>query len=265
MVFDQCAVDRKLEQLNDSRPVRAIENSRRPGLAGGRNSGIAAATGELIAFCDDDDVWLPGKLTAQVDLLLRNPAASAVTSGILVDFQGVRSERKPDREVVTLPDLLRSRVSWVHPSTLVIRRGMLDEIGWVDEDVPGGYGEDYEFLLRVAKHHPILAAPECLTTVYWHQTSYYEAKWETIVAGLTWLIDRYPEFEVVPKGKARIAGQIAFANASLGHRREAVRWMACALRRNPLEPRTILAAGVATRVLSSGRTVQALHRRGRGI
>lgn len=265
VVFDQCAVDGTVARVNDSRPVRVIKNSRSAGLAGGRNSGIAAATGDLIAFCDDDDVWLPGKLAAQVELLLQNPAAAAATSGILVDFNGVCSERKPDRAAVSLPDLLRSRVSWVHPSTLVIRRGALDEIGWVDEDVPGGYGEDYEFLLRVAKHHPILAAPECYTTVYWHQSSYYEAKWETIVAGLTWLIERYPEFDVVPKGKARIAGQIAFANASLGHRREAVRWMACAMRRNPLEPRTILAAGVATRVLSSGRTVQALHRRGRGI
>ena len=44
------------------RRVRVISNSRTPGLAGARNTGILAATGELVAFCDDDDEWLPGKL-----------------------------------------------------------------------------------------------------------------------------------------------------------------------------------------------------------
>ncbi len=46
--------------------VEAIANTREPGLAGARNSGILALDTDLVAFCDDDDQWLPGKLAAQV-------------------------------------------------------------------------------------------------------------------------------------------------------------------------------------------------------
>src|SRR4051812_17434369 len=50
------------------RTLKFIQNSHRRGLPGGRNSGYDAATGELLAFCDDDDIWLPAKLRHQVEL-----------------------------------------------------------------------------------------------------------------------------------------------------------------------------------------------------
>ena len=46
-----------------------MTNERTPGLAGGRNSGILAGSGELVAFCDDDDEWLPTKVEKQVEAL----------------------------------------------------------------------------------------------------------------------------------------------------------------------------------------------------
>src|SRR5919202_1898866 len=48
------------------RSVRAIRNTRDHGAAGARNHGARLATGELLAFCDDDDEWLPHKLRRQV-------------------------------------------------------------------------------------------------------------------------------------------------------------------------------------------------------
>ena len=39
---------------------------------------------ELIAFCDDDDRWLPGKLCAQVEALSRDPEAEMASCGIVV-------------------------------------------------------------------------------------------------------------------------------------------------------------------------------------
>ena len=69
VVFDQSEPDRALEEQGERRGVRVLTNVRTPGLAGARNSGILAADAELVAFCDDDDVWHPGKLRAQVAAL----------------------------------------------------------------------------------------------------------------------------------------------------------------------------------------------------
>src|SRR6476469_3177079 len=61
IVFDGSERDDSLESSN----VRTLDNSRSPGLAGARNSGILSLDTDLVAFCDDDDEWLPGKLEAQ--------------------------------------------------------------------------------------------------------------------------------------------------------------------------------------------------------
>ena len=62
LVFDRSEPDFSLESEQPGRRVRVIRNTRTPGLAGARNSGVLALTTDLVAFCDDDDVWLPGKL-----------------------------------------------------------------------------------------------------------------------------------------------------------------------------------------------------------
>ena len=53
--------------------VRVAVNTRTPGLAGARNTGIGLLDTDLVAFCDDDDEWLPGKLLAQVQALRARP------------------------------------------------------------------------------------------------------------------------------------------------------------------------------------------------
>jgi glycosyltransferase involved in cell wall biosynthesis len=63
------------------RRLRVLTNSRRRGAAGARNTGLLAATGELVALCDDDDEWLPDKLATQVAALQAAPDAIGVGSG----------------------------------------------------------------------------------------------------------------------------------------------------------------------------------------
>lgn len=268
VVFDQSEADRTIEALarGARRSVRVLTNSHTPGLAGARNSGISEATGTYVAFCDDDDYWLPGKLARQMPALAAVPEASLCTCGIEVHWTGDRFPRALELPRVSFDELLRDRHTELHPSTFLMRRALLlDEVGLVDEQVPGGYGEDYEFLLRNARVSPIVNVPDPLTVVRWGSQSYFDKKWETMVAGLTWMLERYPEFESVPRGAARIHGQVAFAEASLGRRRTAVRWAASTLRRNPREARAVLALAVASGAVSSERVMRLLHARGRGI
>jgi glycosyltransferase involved in cell wall biosynthesis len=268
VVFDQSEPDPTIASMGAApgRSVRVLRNTRKPGLAGARNSGISEASGTYVAFCDDDDYWMPGKLAVQVAALAEVPEASLCTCGIEVHWSGDRFPRSLEATRVPFEELLRDRHTELHPSTFLLRRALLvDDVGLVDEEVPGGYGEDYEFLLRNARVSPIVNVAEPLAVVRWGSQSYFDKRWETMIAGLTWMLERYPEFESSPRGAARIHGQVAFAEASLGNRRTAVRWAASTLRRNPREPRAVLALAVASRAVSSDRVMKMLHARGRGI
>ncbi|ROO58333.1 glycosyl transferase family 2 [Micromonospora sp. Llam0] len=266
VVYDQSTPDAALASDDPHRPVRVISNSRTAGLAGARNSGILAATGELVAFCDDDDRWLPGKLAAQVDELLAHPDAEFVSCGIQVSYDGTVNDRVLDLDSVSLAALLRDRMTELHPSTFLIRRAALvDGFGLVDEEIPGSYAEDYEFLLRAARSAPLRNLRTPYVLVRWHKRSYFAQRWDTIATALQWLLDRYPEFATEPAGEARVAGQIAFAEAAAGHRRGAIRWARHTLARNPREPRAYLALAVASRAVRPDMVLRTLHKRGRGI
>lgn len=265
VVADQSEPDLTLTRDDPHRRVRVVSNRHGPGLAGARNTGIEESTGEFVAFCDDDDLWRPAKLRLQLAALAHHPEAGLCTTGITIRYAGEEFDRRVESGLVRFADLLRDRHTELHPSTFVMRRSLLDRIGLVDEDVPGGFGEDYEFLLRAARAHDIVNVPEPLAFIRWGRQSFFFRRWETMAHGLSWLLDRYPEFEESRAGSARIRGQVAFAHAALGDRGTALRWGRGAWRRNPREPRTYLALAVALRLVSPDRVMQTLHRHGKGI
>lgn len=266
VVHDQSEPDLSLVDEDPRRPVDVVGNHRREGLPGARNTGIELAGTEFVAFCDDDDLWLPGKLAAQVRALVDQPDAVLATCGIRVQYDGEHHDRVLDLAQVPFDELLADRHTELHPSGFLLRRAsLLGSTGLVDEDLPGGFGEDYELLLRCAREHPVVNIVKPLVVVRWGAQSFFFRRWETMAAGLTWMLERYPEFERVPHGSARLRGQIAFAHAAMGHRREALTWARGAIRRNAREPRAYLALAVASRAVSPHRVMEALHRRGRGI
>jgi glycosyltransferase involved in cell wall biosynthesis len=112
------------------------------------NAGLRAARGDLVALLDCDDLWLPDKLARQVGVLA-NPDVGFVYGNVcLLSVDGQRSAPvlRPDQIVNgwLLPTLVRDMC--VHPSTLVIRRGL---VGQVDERER--VNEDFFLLLRLAR------------------------------------------------------------------------------------------------------------------
>jgi glycosyltransferase involved in cell wall biosynthesis len=263
LVFDQQAPADVLVEIPDRRQLRALANSRTPGLAGARNTGITASNGPVVAFCDDDDAWQSSKISLQVKLLEQS-AGAFVASGVRIRHGDHAAVRIPPAEI-GFAELIRDRITALHPSTFVIRRSALDEIGLIDEQIPGSYGEDYDLLLRVARHGVVRAVTEPLVDVFWHEQSYFADRWQTIAEALRFVLAKYPEFSEDPVGRARIEGQIAFAEAALARRRAAVRSSVQALRGNPRERRAYLALAVAAGVVSPKAIVRAANRRGRGI
>ncbi|MEX2275785.1 MAG: glycosyltransferase family A protein [Actinomycetota bacterium] len=240
-------------------------NERSPGLAGSRNTGALAASGELLAFLDDDDEWLPSKLRLQVEALRSHPEASLATCGIYV-INGQREiVRSPPGPRVTLDHLTRSRRMEVHSSTLVMRRDrLLDDIGLVDEDIPGSYGEDYDLLLRAAKFAPIVAVPEPLARVHW-AGSFFADRWGTIVPALEYQLAKHPELTRDPRNLSRMYGRIAFAYAASGDKEKARRWARDSVRLDPRQPRGYLAYAVASGIVRPAWVIKAVNATGRGV
>lgn len=266
VVFDGTPPDASLVVEGGRRPVRVMANDHAPGLPGGRNAGAAVASAPLLAFCDDDDCWLPTKARRQVDHLAQHPDADVVVCGLEIATGDRVVRRALAGPTVTFDDLLASRVMEANFVTAMVRTDAYRErIGGADEAIPGGYGEDYEWALRAARRGPLDVIGEPLVRIEWAGGSYFAARWATIAHAIEYLLELVPEFAGHPRGAARLQGQRAFALAASGDRPAAWNAIATTLRLAPGERRGWLAALVALRLLRADFVVRRLNRRGRGI
>ena len=117
-----------------------------------RNRGIASARGDWLAFLDDDDLWRPGKLRAQLDALAEAGTMAATTNADII--RDGRVEERPYRD--DLPDRARFdfdrlvRTNNVVMSSAMIHRSLLPLV----KGFPASRGfrtlEDHALWLRVA-------------------------------------------------------------------------------------------------------------------
>jgi glycosyltransferase involved in cell wall biosynthesis len=265
LVFDRSEPDLTLARDDDARHVTVIVNTRTPGLAGARNSGILHLGTELVGFCDDDDQWLPGKLTAQVERLLQNPDAGFCTTAMRVDCDGRSTVRKAEKARITIEDMARSRMAMLHSSSFVFRRAaMLEGFGLVDETLPRSMAEDWDLLLRAARHAPIENVDEPLVAILWGASSYFNDAWRDKNEAHAWLIEHHDEILRDRIGAGLMYGKLAFGLAVLGQRREAIGYAWRSMRTRWREPRGYLAMCVVLGF--PGQRIQdALNRRGHGI
>jgi glycosyltransferase involved in cell wall biosynthesis len=264
VVFDQATPDYMLARAGD-RPVMVLVNCRTPGLAGARNTGILNLSTDLVAFCDDDDVWAPKKLRRQVRVLGSGEFATCAMS---VTFDGVSTPRLAGMDRVGMPELVRSRMAMLHASSFLIRRAVLGEkgaLGLVSEDAPGSQNEDWDLLLRAAKRAPIRHLDEPLIEVAWGRTSFFAHQYDTKISSLRWMMERHPEIGLDGVGAGRVYGQLACWSAARGDRSGAVHWVRQAVRSNWREPRAAIALAALSGAVRVETVLGALHKRGRGI
>ena len=264
VIFDRQEPARPDVVVQDNRVLNIGRNVRTPGLAGTRNSGALIAAGEYLAFLDDDDEWHPDKLLRQMEALRREPGASMATCGIVLASGGKTHTRVPRESSVTLDDLTTSRRAEVHSSTLLMRRDrFVDEIGLIDEEIPGSYGEDYDVLLRAAKIAPLVAVTEPLVTVNW-TVSYFNDRWQTMIEAIHYHLEKHPELKT-PRNLSRMYGRLAFAHAASGEAREARSWARRSIGLNWRQPRGYISYLVSWGIVRPSWVVKAAHAVGRGV
>ncbi len=268
VVFDYVEIDDLKDlEVPQNRSLLTVVNNHSKGLAGGRNTGLSVAEGSYIAFCDDDDYWYPQRISRQLKLWEEHPEAIALSSSINVRTDGKDVLRSAPLRT-TFDDFLLSRHIEINPCTTLFRtEDLLDggRIGLVDEDLPAAYGEDYDLVLRATRHGDIYSIPEPGALILWDRPSFFSGHWKSMVDGLTYLLQKYPEFERQPRGLARIAGQIAFAHAALGNRKEAAAFARSALTRDPRQLRAWAALVVASGVVKPQLLLDLVNKTGRGL
>ncbi len=134
LVVDDGSSDSTLEvadQFSDDARLRVISQPNR-GLAGARNSGIAAAQAEYIGFCDADDLWMTGKLAAHVEQLRDQPGTGISYSGsALINGNSalIGQTQRPRLAGVTCAHMFK-RNPVGNGSAAVLRRKALRDIAW---------------------------------------------------------------------------------------------------------------------------------------
>ena len=145
--------------------IRVI-NQTNAGSAVARSHGIRVARGKYLAFLDADDLWLPGKLVAQVSHLERNPEVGMVYSAWQEWYPEANGQFvAPAMDKINGDaDALETQSSgWlynallldciIHTTTVVMRSNVAREVGDFDKALKRG--QDYDYWLRVSRLTPI--------------------------------------------------------------------------------------------------------------
>jgi len=247
LVIDDGSDDSTVEIVREYRPsVTLLVEPHRGDPAVPRNIGVERASNELIAFLDADDVWLPGKVGAQIAALGSDSSAGLVCTNAFRQTQpGVFHDLAPllpdgmGASGGVLPILLAN--NFVITSSVLVLRGSLEEAGPFDSGLAAA--EDYGVWLRAAAVCRFVYLEQPWLT-YRDYGGSYRGEWSqaetasAILSNLDRLEQRFPgtarryakEF-----GKRRselfgIIGRQALAN---GDRRGALQSFSAAVRQRP--------------------------------
>ncbi|HJX31876.1 MAG TPA: glycosyltransferase [Thermodesulfobacteriota bacterium] len=151
IVVDDGSTDGTAEIARFYKNIRYLFQKNK-GLSGARNTGIAAAQGEFLAFLDADDMWMPEKLSRQVSYLAQHPDVGFVYA----------HRRMIIEEGVKTPSWYIEHDSpGLIPSTLVARKNIFETVGYYNPDYK--FAENAEWLARARDAGiPMAVLPETL-------------------------------------------------------------------------------------------------------
>lgn len=190
LVVDDGSTDRTREIAQtyvDAHPgrVRLVRHpdSGNHGMSATRNLGIAKARGDYVAFLDADDVWLPAKLSEQVQLLDSHPAAALVYGRTLIWNEWDPGSGKKDYfyslgvetdAVYEPPRLFVQLLENVHqtPTTCnaMMRRDAMLAVGGFDLAFRDMF-EDQVLFAKLLLAHPAYVSGECWAKYRQHDSA----------------------------------------------------------------------------------------------
>jgi glycosyl transferase family 2 len=206
LVVDDGSTDGTPEALArfDDRRLRTVRLERNSGISRARNTALALARGEWLAFLDDDNEWLPDYLSRQLALAASRPNSDVVYC---------RAQRRDGRtgHDGVMPEVIREGPVFRHVlrgwlplmSCALVRRSALREVGGLDEALKAS--EDRDLWLRLAQRTDFAGSSDVLVVRHMHPGAHLsrnyafiaqdaavlEVKWKaTVLASCGWVAYR---------------------------------------------------------------------------
>jgi glycosyltransferase involved in cell wall biosynthesis len=240
IVVDDCSTDQTknlVESFRDKRIVY-VRHDQNAGPGAARNTGIRRARGQLIAFLDSDDEWLPEKLRLQVEFLKGAPSSvEGVCTGYYLHLVrlGMTVEKVPSRPRSWLEEFLVRGCDLTPGTTFVGTARCFARVGLFDEELPRL--QDGDWLIRYAKHYQLGLIRKPMARVYSHDRPRGE---KVEVSVVRFLKKRGRDLEQLGrykkrKAQARLDFQVAEAYLREKRFDKGLKWLARGIWANPFQ------------------------------
>jgi len=154
IIVDDGSTDNTRDLLTQYGHAIRIIKKQNGGVSSARNRGILSSQGDLIAFLDSDDFWLPQKLSMQINLFRSNPDILICQTEEIWIRNGKRvNPRKRHQKVSGMIFENSLDLCLVSPSAVMMHKKIFDDIGLFDEKLPAC--EDYDLWLRISTQYPV--------------------------------------------------------------------------------------------------------------
>jgi glycosyltransferase involved in cell wall biosynthesis len=159
-----------IKQYKDERIVY-LKHDTNNGPAAARNTGLKKATGEYIAFLDDDDYFYKDKLRVQISFMIEKDASVCVCNGEFIDKNNNKLRKAINKgfKIGTKDIFLYTNTINVFPTTLMVKSNVIEDVGYFKNYLKGP--EDWDFMIRISLQYDIFVLSKILFAYRIHDTN----------------------------------------------------------------------------------------------
>lgn len=181
-------VEREIRRISEK--IHFVRHDECKGGCAARNTGLENANGFYIAFLDDDDEWLPGKIEEQIKGFTDNEIAlvycgcrdiNEITNQITI-------RNTTFKKGFVFDELLRKNFIGGSSNPL-IRKDCIDNVGRFDTEMQST--QDFDMWLRITRRYPVNYVDKALLNCYIHEGDRISTNVDRKVAGLERIIEKY--------------------------------------------------------------------------
>ena len=179
IIVDDCSTDNTdevVERFLTDKRIKYLKNKHNSGAAVSRNRALREANGKWIAFLDSDDIWYLFHIKESIDILQRTNRSVCCALwtenyyGETFDlcqspnFKKIHRNKLKNELGISVDDplwifppsiyeyILKTDFYFYHINTLVLEKGIIDDIGYFDESMKAS--EDMDLCYRIFKKYP---------------------------------------------------------------------------------------------------------------